>query len=220
MRAWKENERRLKHLAPHHREMLLHMQPFNGDADASYLRVVNDLARIDRHRRLTVSTAYLAEVQPVIQVPSGSTVAFELGERVLVDGYAQVARISVSPWTDDMNVAVNPRMGIDPEIAEWSESRFWSRIRFSERLRMIQIFLAAEIAVDEYDCRGASRKADVLSTDYRAQCDQGSPKSSIRSAIRPPVIWGSASDGNLTTREKFHGEGLPRGPAPVDADRG
>ena len=38
MGAWKNNERRLTSLAPHHREMLLQMQPFNGNADANYLR--------------------------------------------------------------------------------------------------------------------------------------------------------------------------------------
>ena len=161
LRAWNKNERRLIHLAPHHREMLLHMQPFNGDADANYLRVINDLARIGRHRRLTVSTAYLAELEPVIEVPHGSRAVLEWGERVLIDGYAYVARISVSPWNDEMNVAVNPRIGIDPEIAEWANSRFWSRLRFTERLRMVQIFLSAEIASTSTTARAraASRRS-------------------------------------------------------------
>lgn len=57
MAAWTRNEYRLKHLAPHHREMLLQMQPFNSDPDAYYLGVINRLARIDRHRRLTIGTA-------------------------------------------------------------------------------------------------------------------------------------------------------------------
>ena len=91
--AWTTNEYRLRHLAPRHRQMLLHMQPFNGDVDANYLGVINRLARIDRHRRLT-STAYLAEMQPVIQVPAGSRASLAWGQRVLVDGHAQVARIS------------------------------------------------------------------------------------------------------------------------------
>lgn len=46
--AWTRNEYRLKHLAPHHRGMLLHMQPFNSDPDANYLGVISRLARIDR----------------------------------------------------------------------------------------------------------------------------------------------------------------------------
>jgi hypothetical protein len=91
---------------------------------------------------------------------------------VLVDGHAQVARISVTPWVDGAEVKVNPRIGIDPEVAEWSESGFWSRVRFTERLNMIQIFLAAEIAVYEYDYTGSSRKAEVLASSYREGCDQ------------------------------------------------
>jgi hypothetical protein len=213
MQAWKHNERRLADLAPHHRAMLLHMQPFNSDADANYLRVVNDLARIDRHRRLTVSTAYLAELEPVIAVPHGSTATLEWGERVLIDGCAQVARISISPWTDDMELSVNPRIGIDPEIAEWGESAFWSRVRFTERLRMIQVFLSAEIAVYEYDCTLTSRKAHVLAPEYRAQCDERGPQGPIRRQARPPVIWGQPSSGNASTRARFEGHGFPRGAA-------
>ena len=98
------------------------MQPFNGDADANYLRVLNDLARVDRHRRLAVSTAYLAELSPVIEAPAAAAITVEYGERVLIDGHAHVARITVTPWNNAMEVRLNPRIGIDPEVAEWAQS--------------------------------------------------------------------------------------------------
>lgn len=217
--AWTRNEYRLKHLAPHHRHMLLKMQPFNSNPDANYLGMVNRLARIDRHRRLTISTAYLAEMEPVIQVPAGSRTSLQWGERVLVDGHAQVARISVTPWVDGAEVRVNPRIGVDPEVAEWAESAFWSRVRFTERLDMIQIFLAAEIAVYEYDCTGSSRKADALSSSYREECDQRGPLGPIRRSGPVDVSWGPPTDGTTSSEARFRGEDFPSGAADQDARR-
>lgn len=43
---------------------------------------------------------------------------------------------------------------------------------------MIQAFLSAEIATSEYDCTGASRKADALAPGYRAECDRRGPSES------------------------------------------
>jgi hypothetical protein len=211
--AWTRNEYRLKHLAPHHRQMLLQMQPFDSDPDANYLGTVNRLARIDRHRRLTISTAYLAEMEPVIQVPAGSRTSLQWGQRVLVDGQAQVARIVVAPWVDGTDVRVNPRIGIDPEVAEWAESASWSKVRFTERLRMIQIFLAAEIAIYEYDCTGSSRKAEVLSFSYREECDQRAPMGAILRSGPVDVSWGPPTDGRTSSELRFRGEDFPTGVA-------
>jgi hypothetical protein len=213
LEAWTRNEYRVKHVADHHREMLLHMQPFNSDPDANYLGAINRLARIDRHRRLTISTAYLAEMEPVIQVPGGARTSLQWGQRVLVDGRAQVARISVTPWTDGDEVQVNPRIGIDPEVAEWAASPFWSKVRFTERLRMIQIFLSAEIATYEYDCTGSSRKAHVLTASYRDACDKRAPRPSFRRSDPGGVTWSKPAEGRLSTESRLRGEDFPRGPA-------
>ena len=90
--------------------MLWTMQPFNSDADANYLGAINNLARIDRHRRLTNGTAYLAEIEPVVQIPEGSSATFQWGQRVLSGGKADAARLTVKPWHDDLKVTVNPRV--------------------------------------------------------------------------------------------------------------
>lgn len=211
--AWSRNEYRLKGLHQHHREMLLVMQPFNSDTDANYLGWVNRLARIDRHRSLVTGAARLAQLEPVLQVPEGSAVTVEWGDRTVVHGHADAARITVRPYEPGMEVSVNPRIGIDPEIAEWSRSPFWSKIPFDERLKMMQIFVGAEIATYEYDCTGDSRQADLLTTGFRDASD--ARRNTIAELIRtrPPVDWTPAGLGRTSTRERFEGYDFPKGGA-------
>ncbi len=216
-RAWRNNLYRLEPLAEHHREMLHIMQPFASDADANFLGWINRLARIDRHRRLVDGTAYLAEIEPVVQVPSGTSVRFEWGERVLTQGRAEVARVTVFPWAEGMEVAVNPRVGIDPEVAEWSRSPFWGRIRFEDRLRMMQLFVAAEIATYEYDCTGSSRKADLLTDDFRRQADSRPRRPVASHPPRLAVNWTDAGSGTPSSMTRFVGEDFPVGPATAAA---
>ncbi len=213
--AWDSNRYRIKQLADHHIEMLHILQPFNSNPDANYLGWINRLARIDRHRSLINGTAYLAELKPVIAVEPHWRTTLEWGERVLHDDGADVARITVKPWEEGTNLQINPRFGIDPEVREWSSSPFWSRIRFSERLEMMQVAVASAIAPFEYDCRGHSRKANLLSDEYRADCDERQKIATLRRAPRPPVVWGAPEQGNPTDRRTFEGHGYPSGPAAV-----
>jgi hypothetical protein len=189
---WEKNAYRLRGLADHHREMLHSMQPFNSDLDANYLGVINRLARTDRHRRFTISTATLGELQPQVAVPAGCRADLEWGQRVLVNGRAKVARITVSPWEDGAEVSVNPGIGIDPEVAEWHESVFWRRMPFSKRLVVMQTFLAAEVAIYEYDCTGESRKVDALTPEYREQCHRRGALGPIRLPSADEVTWSPA----------------------------
>lgn len=99
---------------------------------------------------------------------------------MLQDGKADVARVVVTPWHEGMQVEVNPRIGVDPEIEAWSGSEFWRRIRDSERFRMLQVFVSAEIAAYEYDCTGGSRKSDLLTAEYKEECEaRGSAKRAL-----------------------------------------
>jgi hypothetical protein len=219
--AWTRNLYRLKHLAEHHRSMLKIMQPFNSDLDANYLGWINRLARIDRHRHLNHMTAYLVEVEPVFAVPDGCTITLEWGERVLHEGKADVARIVVTPWQKGMEIDVNPRIGVDPEIEAWSGSEFWRRVNYSERFRLLQVFVSAEIAAYEYDSTGASRKADLLTEAYRSECDtrRSAAKCSPRRASTP-VVWTEAHQGRQATRERFDGTDFPPEGHGIPADRG
>ncbi len=207
--AWDRNIYRLRGLADHHREMLFTMQPFNSDADANYLRAINDLARIDRHRRLTNRTAYIAEIEPVVQIPEGASATLQWGSRVLRNGVAQLARIHIAPWQDGMEVQFNPRVGIDPDVGEWAESPFWRRVRFSERLTLIQVFVGAEVAVYEYDCTGGSRKSSALTATYRDQCDARGPYGSPTPAAELPAEWSPPVSAVQSTRERLEGADFP-----------
>jgi hypothetical protein len=208
--AWKKNQYRLKDLKPHHREMLLMMQPFNSDADANYLGWVNRLARIDRHRTLVTGAARIAQLEPVLQVPDRTEVTVEWGERTVVDGHADVARVTVRPYQPGMDVSVNPRIGIDPEIGEWSRSPFWAKWPFDDRLKMIQVFVAGEIATYEYDCTGGGRKADMVSDRFRAESDARRSPVSRPARVRPAAEWTPAGSGRRSTRERFEGLDFPR----------
>ena len=170
---YRENEYRLKPLAEHHRRIIEAMQPYrHTDPDTSGLGWLHRLARIDRHRRLTVVTAYMAEMSPIIGVPEGCTAELEFGERVIVDYQAQIAHFTVTPWRDGWEVDVNPRTGIDPEIAEWAASPFWQRLDYNKRLRMLELLTqTAVVAPLEYSCLGYSRQAKFLTESFRADCD-------------------------------------------------
>jgi hypothetical protein len=219
--AWRKNRYRLKGLHPHHRQMLLTMQPFHSDIDANYLGWICRLARIDRHRTLVTGAARIAQLEPVLQVPDKTEVILEWGERTVVDGHADVARVTLRPHQPGMDVRVNPRIGIDPEIEEWSRSPFWARWPFDDRLKMIQVFVAGEIATYEYDCTGSSRKAEMVTDRFRAESDARRPPVSRLARIRPPVEWKPAGTASLTTRERFEGLDFPsHGAGPRDATTG
>jgi hypothetical protein len=208
--AWERNLYRLAALADHHRAMLLTMQPFNSDADANYLGWINRIARSDRHRHLSRMGGYLAELQPALVTPAGCEATLQWGERTIYDGYADAARIVVSPWTPDMKIMVNPRMGIDPEIEEWSHSPFWRKIRFPDRLKMLHIFVSGEIAAYEYDATGAGRKQELLTSDYRAECDaRNNPRRPPPRRERRAVVWSDPASAHRATASELSGEDFP-----------
>lgn len=208
--AWARNLYRLGALADHHRAMLLTMQPFNGDADANYLGWINRIARSDRHRHLSRMAGYLAELQPALITPAGCEATLQWGERAIYDGYADAARVVVAPWSSDMEIEINPRMGIDPEIEEWSHSPFWRRIRFPDRLKMLHVFVAAEIAVYEYDATGASRKQEALTSDFKAECDaRNDPRRRPPRRERRAVQWSDAVSPRRATERELSGEDFP-----------
>jgi hypothetical protein len=152
------------------------MQPWrHEDPDTSALGWLNRLAHIDRHRRLTITTAYVAELRPVIAVPMGCSVDLEWGERVMVDHVAEIARFTVTPWEEDWKVEANPQAGIDLEIAEWGRSPFWRPIAYNTRLRMLELVVESMVVTLEYDCVGHSRKSDMLTEAFRAECDGRRP---------------------------------------------
>jgi hypothetical protein len=171
---YRDNEYRLKPLDDFHRTALIEfMQPYrHDDPDTSALGWLHKLARIDRHRSLHVMTAYAAEMSPEIRgVPDSCTIDMTSGERIVVNRQAEIARFTITPWDDSWKVEVNPQTGLDPEIAEWAASPFWRQIPYNERLRMLDVAVKSIVVPLEYDCTGYSRKAKLLTDDFRAECD-------------------------------------------------
>lgn len=213
--SWKKNTWRLRSLAPHHREMLLIMQPFNSDLDANFLGWINRLARIDRHRTLNEWTARLADLQPVLRVPSGARPRMEWGRRVFVDGVCDFARLTFARSADADGLEGNPRVGIDPEIAEWGRSEFWGPVRFSERLRMLNLFVRMELGTYEYDCTGASEH-HALTDSFKAESDRRRADGMfgpVERTIAPEIKWIEAEAVRPSNERRFRGEDFqPDGP--------
>jgi len=186
--------------------MLREMQPFASDVDANYLGWINRLSRIDRHRRLGVMTSYLVEMTPVIGLPIGCTARLQWGDRVLGAGRTDVLRIVVSPWSDEMKVEINPKPLIDPEIEDWSTSKFWRRITYSERFTTMQVFVAGEVAVYEYDCTGATRKPDLLTTEFKTESDARRPRLGLVAKDKQATSWSTPHAGKPTSKAAFGGQ--------------
>jgi hypothetical protein len=187
--AWKRNLYRIKGLPEHQQRRLRQMQPFASDPDANYLGWINRLARIDRHRTLVDGACYLVELRPALRIDRGRKATLQWGTRVVRGPVTDVARVTIAPWDDDAAVTLNPRSGIDPEIDQWSVSPFWGSKRFGDRVAVMQIFVAGEIAVWEYDCKGTSRREDALTDSFRKECDaRGTCKPPVRTP-RPADQW-------------------------------
>lgn len=209
---WIRNRWRLKSLPTHQVEMLHRMQPFNSNSDANFLRWINELARIDRHRHLTMSTARVAQVEPVIKIPSGVAPTWEWGQRVFSGGRCDLARVTFPDADSAAGVSCNPRVGIDPEIVEWSASDFWKNIRFSERLNMLMISVKAEIDVYDYDCTGAPAARRTVASAFADESDRRREAGLFPpfKAVTPePPTWTPAGSPRVSNMERFMGHDFP-----------
>lgn len=197
-----ENLYRLKPLADHHRDLLEKVQPYrHPDPDTSALGWLHRLAKIDRHRRLTVQTAYMAEMSPVFYAPPGCNIKLQWGDRVIrPDHQAQIARIKVTPWRDDWELQANPQTGIDPEIGEWAGSPFWANIPYNQRLRMLSLYVESMVATFEYDCIGSTRRAKFLTDAFRAESDARRQPLRIAPHQIPATRWGPARPADVIER--------------------
>lgn len=211
--TWNRNLWRIKGLSQRHQGLLHQMQPFNSDTDANYLGWINRLARVDRHRSLVNGTSLLVELNPVLAITGnnkhGYTPQLQWGDRVLRNGRADAARITVVPWDESVKVQCNPRVGIDPEITEWSESDFWAPKRFTSRLQLLQTWVAAEIATYEYECTGTSRKQNLLMDSFRHDSDANRQERDLSWPARHETTWSEPATAWQSTKARLTGEGFP-----------
>ena len=202
--AWKRNLYRLKGLPEHQQRRLREIQPFASNLDANFLGWINRLARIDRHRTLVDGACCLAELRPALGIDRGRKATLQWGTRVVRGPVTDVARVTIAPWDDDAVVKFDPRSGVDPEIDQWSVSPFWGSKRFGDRVAMMQISVAGEIAIYEYDCKGTSRREDMLTDSFRQECDaRRGCKQPVRTA-RPAQQWSAPVAPRPTTLERIN----------------
>ena len=74
---------------------------------------------------------------------------------------------------------------------------------------MMQIYVTAEIATYEYDCTGRSRKADLLTEEFPAECDAGRTHRPVVPARDKTPKWSQAIVGKPSTRVSFEGHDFP-----------
>jgi hypothetical protein len=122
--AWK-----LGPLIKERRDIVEAVQPYNAlptlspnDRTYSFARaigILNDWARIDRHRRLHVIGSWITKVDPEFRIPRGTRlVNLEVAASGLLERQNEVARFRVEGWSREMEIHANPNLSIDISLDE------------------------------------------------------------------------------------------------------
>ncbi len=150
-------------------------QPFQRpDPKIVTLYWINHLARVDRHRHLTLAAALIAESDILTRTsPSDLSVRVEVTNRVIGAGNDELARIVVDEWTSDCELDANPQAGIDLHIQEWGDAGVWaSGMPFAEKLDMMHFTVTGALAALEYTCHPSERAGRLLADSFRDECDR------------------------------------------------
>jgi hypothetical protein len=124
-------KKRGKYIAPlsdERKRIVESVQPYNAPELDSGLKVynfnrtlgiLNNWARIDRHRRLHVVGSWASNVNPLVRAPKGvrvtdmtSVVSGFLGDKTVI------ARFTLAGYRRGMNVQANPNLSIDVAVDE------------------------------------------------------------------------------------------------------
>ncbi len=111
--------------------------------DLNCLGMLNNLARIDRHRAVHLVGACVVEGGLAVKAPTGSVIT--TGSRVqrpVIDEEGQIATFVVDPWAPGQQVQLYPDLVLEVEIAEMAADRPWGSL--ANRLK------ALHKAVTEY----------------------------------------------------------------------
>lgn len=127
-------------------------------------------------------------------------------------GRCDLARVTFPDADSADEVSYSPRVGIDPEIAEWGASDFWKSIRFSERLKMLMVFVNAEIDIYDYDCTGAPAARSTVTSTFADESDRRREAGLFPAMAAPepePPSWTSASSPRTSSVDRFMGRDFP-----------
>jgi hypothetical protein len=154
---------RLADLSPRSLERIEVMQPYNFKAgftgDPTWW--LHEMARLDRHRELSVVSASvdMASTHPVIFAPRGVKVLYEAVEATedLSDG-ATIAKFKLIPPKSGKEITGNPRGVIDMEIAGFPGDGILRSLDINSRLKLIA--LHAESIVSDLERWAGLRRND------------------------------------------------------------
>lgn len=129
---WDRNLYRLKYLSDEHRELLERIQPYHVEEQykrLNCLAMLNDLARIDRHRTLHLVGAAVVEGGLLLEAPPGSVLTtLSKVDRPVIDEVAEIATFQVTPWKIGQAVGMQPNLVLEVEIAEMAADRPWGSL--------------------------------------------------------------------------------------------
>lgn len=121
---WPKQSRKIANLNPGRKRFIEAVQPFTEPSiDASLrignanraLRILNDLARIDRHRRPHTFVTTVSTTAAVLELPRGVTVR-SATMRALSETDGPLMRFTLDGWRSGLEVHANPRADIDLSI--------------------------------------------------------------------------------------------------------
>jgi hypothetical protein len=105
--------------------------------------MLNDLARIDRHRTVHLVGACVVEGGLAVKAPAGWVITGSRRvERPVIDEEGHIATFVVDPWSPGQQVQLYPDLVLEVEIAEMAVDRPWGSL--ANRLK------ALHKAVTEY----------------------------------------------------------------------
>lgn len=145
--AWTTNLYRLDHLSDEHRAMLERIQPYQAERqDLNCLRIVNRLARNDRHRTLHVVGSILAEGALLVEAPPGSKVIDQRQEDgvIVSEGITKIASFKIAPWRPGQRIDVYSQIELEVEITEMAAERPWGSLdkRLTALHRVVSEYVA------------------------------------------------------------------------------
>lgn len=118
---WPKQARKIAQLNPGRRRFIEALQPFaEPSVDASLriananrsLRFLNDLARIDRHRRLHTFVTAIGTDLPIFELPEGVSLK-SLAVRSSSNDPGPIVRFSLEGWQDGMDLQANPNADVE-----------------------------------------------------------------------------------------------------------
>ena len=125
---FKENAWKLGPLTDTRRGIIEKIQPYNAPKLSNdelpfnfnrALGILNDWARIDRHRKLHIAGSWFSHAGPKLKLPPGCTLtAMTIRSNGFLDHNCEIATFSLDGWVSGMKIEANPNLFIEIALDE------------------------------------------------------------------------------------------------------